>query len=40
MTMVDGEIVVDEFAPVDVDPREVSETAQTQARALAARAGL
>jgi 5-methylthioadenosine/S-adenosylhomocysteine deaminase len=39
-TMVDGEVLVDQFAPVRVDPREVAVEAQAAARALAARAGI
>jgi 5-methylthioadenosine/S-adenosylhomocysteine deaminase len=40
MTMVDGEILVDEFALVRVDEREIATEARSEARALAARAEL
>jgi 5-methylthioadenosine/S-adenosylhomocysteine deaminase len=40
MTMVDGTILVDEFALVGADEREIAATARTQARSLAVRAGL
>jgi 5-methylthioadenosine/S-adenosylhomocysteine deaminase len=40
MTMVDGEVLVDEFAAVRMDDRDVSATAQREAGALLARAGL
>jgi cytosine/adenosine deaminase-related metal-dependent hydrolase len=37
-TIVDGEVLVDEFAPVRVDPREVAAEAREAAHELAARA--
>jgi 5-methylthioadenosine/S-adenosylhomocysteine deaminase len=40
MTMVDGEVLVDEFAPTRVDAQEVVAAARHEARALADRAGL
>jgi cytosine/adenosine deaminase-related metal-dependent hydrolase len=40
LTMVDGEVLVDEFAATRVDAGEVAETARREAGALAARAGL
>jgi 5-methylthioadenosine/S-adenosylhomocysteine deaminase len=40
LTMVDGEALVDEFAPTRIEAEEVSATARREARALAARAGL
>jgi 5-methylthioadenosine/S-adenosylhomocysteine deaminase len=40
MVMVDGEVLVDEFALVRVDAREIASAARTEARALAGRAGL
>ena len=40
MTMVEGEVLVDEFAPVRIDAAEAGATARREARALAARAGL
>jgi 5-methylthioadenosine/S-adenosylhomocysteine deaminase len=40
MTMVEGEILVDEFAPARMDAREVTAAARHEARALAARAGI
>jgi cytosine/adenosine deaminase-related metal-dependent hydrolase len=40
MTMVDGVIVVQDFAPTRVDPEAVAADARSEARALAARAGL
>jgi 5-methylthioadenosine/S-adenosylhomocysteine deaminase len=39
-TIVDGEILVDEFRPVRWDSAEIAAGAQQEARALAARAGL
>jgi cytosine/adenosine deaminase-related metal-dependent hydrolase len=39
-TIVDGELLVDEFAPVRVDRQEVASEARTAAHELAARAGL
>ncbi len=38
-TIVDGHVLVDEFAPVREDPAEVAALARAEARALAARAG-
>jgi 5-methylthioadenosine/S-adenosylhomocysteine deaminase len=38
MTMVDGEVLVDEFAPTRLDAHEVSSVAREEARALAGRA--
>jgi len=38
--IVDGEVLVDEFAPVRVDRAEVAAAATAEARALARRAGL
>jgi hypothetical protein len=40
MTMVDGVIVVQDFAPTRVDPEAVTADARSEARALAVRAGL
>jgi 5-methylthioadenosine/S-adenosylhomocysteine deaminase len=40
MTMVDGEILVDDFALTGADDREIAAVARTEARALALRAGL
>jgi 5-methylthioadenosine/S-adenosylhomocysteine deaminase len=40
MTMVEGEILVDEFALARVDAREISTTARAEAKALAGRAGI
>ena len=40
MTMVDGVIVVRDFAPTRVDPEAVASEARNEARALAVRAGL
>jgi 5-methylthioadenosine/S-adenosylhomocysteine deaminase len=40
LTMVDGEVLVDEFAPTRMDAREVVSAARREARALAQRAGL
>jgi 5-methylthioadenosine/S-adenosylhomocysteine deaminase len=40
VTMVGGEILVDEFAPTGVDAREIAADARREAKALAARAGL
>ena len=37
LTMVDGEILVNDFAPVRLDPREIALTARREARALASR---
>jgi len=39
-TIVDGEVLVDGFAPTRVDPAQVAAEARTAARDLAARAGL
>jgi cytosine/adenosine deaminase-related metal-dependent hydrolase len=39
-TIVDGEVLVSEGAPVRWDPREVALTARTEARALRERAGI
>jgi hypothetical protein len=39
-TIVDGVLLVDEFAPVRVDRREVAVEAREAARGLAARADL
>jgi cytosine/adenosine deaminase-related metal-dependent hydrolase len=39
-TIVDGEVLVDDFAPVRVDPLEVAARAREAARALIARAGV
>jgi 5-methylthioadenosine/S-adenosylhomocysteine deaminase len=39
-TIVDGEILVDEFAPVRVDPAEIAREARSAASALASRAGV
>lgn len=39
-TIVDGEVLVDDFAPVHLDPREVVAEARSAARDLATRAGL
>jgi hypothetical protein len=39
-TIVDGEVLVDEFAPVRVDRREIAIAARVAARELASRAGL
>ena len=39
-TIVDGEILVDDFAPLRVDARAVAAEARAAARELAARAGL
>jgi 5-methylthioadenosine/S-adenosylhomocysteine deaminase len=40
MTMVDGEILVDEFALTQVDSREIAFESRLEAHALAARAGV
>ena len=40
LTMVDGEILVDEFALTRLDDKEVAVTARAEARSLALRAGL
>ena len=40
MTIIDGEILVDEFALTRLDEREVTATARAEARALASRARL
>jgi len=40
MTMVDGVIVVRDFAPTQVDPAAVAADARSEARALASRAGV
>jgi 5-methylthioadenosine/S-adenosylhomocysteine deaminase len=39
-TIVDGELLVDDFAPVRVDPADVAAEAHAAGRALAARAGI
>jgi 5-methylthioadenosine/S-adenosylhomocysteine deaminase len=39
-TIVDGELLVDDFAPVRVDPSEVSDESRAAARELAKRAGI
>jgi 5-methylthioadenosine/S-adenosylhomocysteine deaminase len=39
-TIVDGELLVDEFAPVRVDRTEITAEARAAARNLAVRAGL
>ena len=39
-TIVDGELLVDEFAPLRVDRREIAVEARSAARQLASRAGL
>ncbi len=39
-TIVDGEVLVDEFRPVRVDPAGVVDEARASARALASRAGV
>jgi 5-methylthioadenosine/S-adenosylhomocysteine deaminase len=39
-TIVDGELLVDDFAPVRVDRAEVAVTARASAHELATRAGL
>jgi len=39
-TVVDGELLVDEFAPVRVDRVEIAAVARNAAHQLAARAGL
>ena len=40
VTIVDGEILVRDFRPVRLDPADIAARARTEARALAARAGL
>jgi len=40
MTMVDGELLVDEFELTKVDPRQIADEARREAAALAVRAGL
>lgn len=40
LTMVDGEVLVDEFRLTRMDPAEVAESAATSARELASRAGV
>jgi 5-methylthioadenosine/S-adenosylhomocysteine deaminase len=40
LTIVDGEVLVDEFVPVRVDPREVAAEARAAAQVLAGRADL
>ena len=40
MTMVDGVIVVRDFAPTQVDPAAFAADARSEARALASRAGV
>jgi 5-methylthioadenosine/S-adenosylhomocysteine deaminase len=37
--MVDGDVLVDEFTPIEWDPDEVARTARREAKALATRAG-
>jgi 5-methylthioadenosine/S-adenosylhomocysteine deaminase len=39
-TVVDGEVLVDEFAPVRMDRAEVAAEARAAAREVAARAGI
>jgi hypothetical protein len=39
-TIVDGEVLVDNFAPLRVDPVEVAAAARTAASRLAARAAV
>ncbi len=39
-TIVDGELLVDEFAPIGLDPRQVVDEARRASRELAARAGV
>ena len=39
-TIVDGEVLVDEFRPTRWDPAEIAATARAEATALAARANL
>jgi cytosine/adenosine deaminase-related metal-dependent hydrolase len=39
-TIVDGEILVDDFAPLRVDPAEVAAEARVAAKELASRAGV
>jgi 5-methylthioadenosine/S-adenosylhomocysteine deaminase len=39
-TVVDGEVLVDNFRPIRWDPAEIRTTARAEARALAGRAGL
>ena len=39
-TLVDGEVLVDDFEAIRWDPAEIRATAQAEARALAGRAGL
>ena len=39
-TIVDGEVLIDNFAPIRWDAGEIAETARAEARALAARAHL
>ena len=39
-TIVDGEVLVDEFSPVRVDRAEVAAEARRTARQLASRAGV
>jgi hypothetical protein len=38
--MVEGEILVDEFALARVDAREIALTARAEAKSLASRAGI
>jgi 5-methylthioadenosine/S-adenosylhomocysteine deaminase len=40
VTMVDGDVLVNDFRPVRWDSREISASARHEARALAARARL
>jgi len=39
-TIVDGEVLVDEFAPARVDPKQIAAEARAAAETLAQRAGL
>ena len=39
-TIVDGEVLIDDFGPVRWDPRDLAATARQEAKALATRAGL
>jgi 5-methylthioadenosine/S-adenosylhomocysteine deaminase len=39
-TIVDGEVLVDDFRPTRWDPNEIAATARAEATALAARANL
>jgi 5-methylthioadenosine/S-adenosylhomocysteine deaminase len=40
LTMVDGEILIGDGVPLQLDPEEVARSARTEALALARRAGL